>query len=777
MCFKVKVVYKDLVVDTNDTTGQTCIFWQEKEIFGKVSPALYYAEEWLSENNAAIKFEKVERVDLDNFEARTDFHFGRCARVDKRYRVQAGSDTFTCIVRIHLLLERTLLYLTVDIEGNNAKSDTIGGFIDVGVPSHVEAYRFFHGASGSTPLEDQPNYGVMYFSAQQDAWQYPCLSTRLINNERFPISYLLGKLGDDVVACVGINRYGQRGIIRASDLLENPHGIKFVSGNYLPAQKYEHLSGGLIALGKDPYEVTERIFRTDMEIVKRTHALRVTKEYPEAFEYLGFCTWNTFYSSVDEAGIKDLAENNFTKKSGSDRFKYLIIDDGWQSINGMDVQKGPSPADCKTKRGLRALSANYKFPGGIRAVVNLLKEKYGFRWVGVWLAASGYWDGVEPNSPIGQKYPIVFNNGVGFPDPYQLRGYYFWADFFRVIRSWGVDLLKIDNQCSLGNIVAGKYDAGGICNIYTMLQGAAYSCNLTVLNCMCMPSDCKVYWTKSNVARVSNDFPPGNFKGMKAQITECVFNPIYYSQFAWPDHDMLQTHGPTEPLVLLHAVCGGPIYIADEVGETKAEVLNKLSFPDGRLARLDAPAVNTPDCLFKDTDADAAAKLWNYHELPGWGRTYYLFVTNNTRDNENLPADAGLPDIPASQPREDMYVVHDRVTGKYSVMDAASKERFTLDNFCVKYLMFAPFLRGIAILGADEVYNGTKAIAAVEPVGERAIFLDITYSSTLRFYVPRIEDTSGIHVDTLDGKIVPHVLDDNFLILPNVPRGRIILHY
>ncbi len=773
----VKVAHGDLIVDTNDTTGQSHILWRKQEIFAKVSPALYYAEEWLSENNATIKFEKVERVDLETFEARTDFHFGKCTRVDKRYRVQAGAETFTCIVRIHVMIERNLIYLSVDIEGNNAKSDLIGGFVDVGVPSSVEAYRFFHGAWGNPPLEDQPNTGVLYFNAQQDAWQYPCLTTRLVNNERFPISYLLGKIGASVVACVGINRYGQRGILRASDLLEIPHGLKFISGNYLPAQKYEHLSGGLIAFGEDPYAVTELIFRTDMEIVKRTHALRVTKEYPEMFEYLGFCTWNTFYSSVDETGIKDLAASNFTKESGSDRFKYLIIDDGWQSINGMDVQKGPSPPDCKTKRGLRALSANYKFPGGIRAVVNLLKEKYGFRWVGVWLAASGYWDGVEPNSPIGQKYPIVFNNGVGFADPYQLRGYFFWADYFRVIRSWGVDLLKIDNQCSLGNIVAGKYDSSAICNIYTMLQGAAYSCNLTVLNCMCMPSDSKVYWTKSNVSRVSNDFPPGNFRAMKEQIKQCVFNPIYYAQFAWPDHDMLQTHGPTEPLVLLHAVCGGPIYIADEVGETKVDILNKLSFPDGRLARLDAPALNTPDCLFKDTDGDAAAKMWNFHDLSGWGRTYYLFVTNNTRDTENLPADAGIPDIPAAQPREDVYVMYDRETGKFAVIDAASKEHFTLDNFCAKYFMLAPLLRGIAILGADEVYNGTKAIIAVEALADRAIFLDVAYAGTLRFYVPRIEDTSDIHVRTLGGEKIAFKREDNFIVIPDAPKGRILLRY
>jgi len=779
----VKVAHGDLIVDTNDSTGQTRIFWQKQVIFGTISPALYYAEEWLSEANASITFEKVERVDLENFEARTDFHFGRCTRVDKRYRVQAGAEVFTCFIRIHIFLERALLYVNVDIEGNNPKSDTLGGFVDVGVLSNVEVYRFFHGAPGNTPLEDQPNKGnngIPYFSPQQDAWQYPCLTTRLVNNDRIPISYLLGKVGGNVVACLGINRYGQRGILRASNLGEIPHGLKFVSGNYLPAQKYEHLSGGLIAFGDDPYAVTERIFRTDMEILKRTHVLRVTKEYPEIFEYLGFCTRNTFHTDMDEAGIKDLAANNFTKETGSDRFKYLIIDDGWQSVNGMDVQRGPPPppSECKTKRGLRALSANYNFPGGIRSVVNLLKKQYGLRWVGVWLAASGYWDGVEPNSPLGQKYPIVMNNGVGFPDPYQLRGYYFWADYLRVIRSWGVDLLKIDNQCSLGSIVAGKYAIGEhICNIYTMLQGAAYSSNMAVLNSMCMASDCKVYWTKSNIARVSNNFVPDNFASIKTQIKQCVFNPIYYALFTWPDQDMLQTYGTIVPLVLLHAVSGGPIYFADGMRETKAEVINKLCFPDGRLARLDAPALNSPDCLFKDTDADTPAKMWNFHDLVGWSRTYYVFVINNTQDMENLPTNVGMADIPAAQPREDVYIIYDRETGKYSVMDANSNEYFNLDNFCARYCMFAPFLQGIAILGCDEVYNGTKAIAAVELVGDRTLFLEVAYGSTLRFYVPRIADTSSIRAETLDGKTIPIQLEDNFVLIPNAPKGRILLHY
>ncbi|OLS15473.1 MAG: hypothetical protein RBG13Loki_0915 [Promethearchaeota archaeon CR_4] len=110
-------------------------------------------------------------------------------------------------------------------------------------------------------------------------------------------------------------------------------------------------------------------------------------------------------------------------------------------------------------------------------------------------------------------------------------------------------------------------------------------------------------------------------------------------------------------------------------------------------------------------------------------------------------------------------------------MDAVTKENFPLDNFCARYFMLAPVQWGIAILGADEVYNGTKAITAVEPIGERAVFLEVAYESTLRFYIPQSNTPATVQATLLDGKSLPVRFERNLSLIPNAPKGHIILHY
>ncbi|HMF32063.1 MAG TPA: Sip1-related alpha-galactosidase [Candidatus Lokiarchaeia archaeon] len=772
-----KITSGSLVVEVYPKTGKTEISYAGERVIPIISPAIYYDEEFLTEQNGAVQFDRMEEVPGEVFEGRADAHLGQCTCFNKFYTVNAPGESFTCVVHVHVLVDLQQIYVDAEIAGNGAKSDAIGGFIDLGVPENVQTYRFFHGGPRG-PVQDQENTGLAYFTARQDAWQFPCVSDHLPNNEGYSISYLLGKLPRGIVACAPVNRYGQRSVIRASNIVDVPHSLKIVSGNYLRAQQYDHLAGGLIAFHEDAFEVTSHIFEAYMEIVERPHALRANKEYPEPFEYLGFCTWNTFYASVDAQGIIDLAESNFTADQGSDRFRYLIIDDGWQSINGMDVEAGPAPHDCKTRRGLRNLGPNFKFPSGMRQLVDQLKSHYKMKWVGVWVATSGYWDGIEPNSPVGQRYAIVQNGGTGFADPNNLHGQEFWTDYFRAIRSWGMDLLKIDNQCSMGTAVEGMYPIDdGIRNIYAMHQGAAYAQNLVILNCMCMASDNKIYWTKSNVSRVSDDFGPGNIAGTKYQINQCVFNPIFYAQFCWPDHDMLQTVGITHPLVLLHAASGGPIYIADEVGETDPEVVSKLCFPDGRLARLDAPGLNTYDCLFRDVEADYPAKMWNYHALEGWGKIYYEFITNVTKDTEDLPVEVGLADMGITSGDEPtQYVLEDRESHECHLVDATTPHAFRLDNFDARYFVYSPLLRGIAVLGVDEVYNGTKAIAAVEWASERSLVLRMAYEGALRLYFADTREASRLRAVPPGGIPLPVYVTGNTAVIADA-RGILLLDW
>ncbi len=182
------------------------------------------------------------------------------------------------------------------------------------------------------------------------------------------------------------------------------------------------------------------------------------KPYPEIFEYLGFCTWNTFYRDQSLDNIQKLTKANFTPPNGTTRFKYLIMDDGWQPTNEFDLRQDLTPPVLANyPLYLTSLETNYKFPGGLAPVATLLKKQYNFRWFGVWHTVNGYWSGIHPDSLLAKKYKCVRVGTRNTIDPFAPSGYQFWFDYFEKMRQGGIDLVKIDNTTSVANLFEGVY--------------------------------------------------------------------------------------------------------------------------------------------------------------------------------------------------------------------------------------------------------------------------------------------------------------------------------
>lgn len=771
--------FGNLEIHIDDASGEIEVWYKSTLVLSAITPVLFYDDEWLSEKTGQIAFEKVSIHAGKDYEGNT--RFPAYHDVQKLFLVKNGDEQFTCKLHAVVFPSEQAIYFWLEIEGNTAKSNQLCGFIDLGVPQGASRYRIFHAgdwhARVDKPASNNPRLGNAFFKPGQRSWQNPAMVGLLPDNEDLPVSYMLAQIGPGVAAFVPVDRFGQITTIRTCSFLEFPNGIKFLSGNFMNAQKYDKLAGGIVAFGEDPIELTSGAYKTYMRLIHREHALRENKAYPEPYEYMGFCTWNTFYQAVDMQGIKDLLEENFTVSKGSDRFKYLIVDDGWQSINGQTslADKENNIAANKTDKGLRRFEANSKFPNDIGEVVRLAKYKYHVKWVGVWHATMGYWPGVEPNSDLGHEYPIVLNNGHGVPDPRFFKGFEFWHDYYAHLRVQGIDLLKIDNQSCLAGDVHGIGPVGDMIDqYYDMQQGAAYSQNLVILNCMCMPSYCFTHWKISNISRVSDDFGPGNLAGLKNQIKQCVFNPLFYGQFCFPDHDMLWTKPgqnacPVHPLWLVHAVSGGPIYVADEVGETDGKVIEKLSFPDGRIPRLEGVSMPTVDSVFADTDSDAPCKAWNYDDIPGWGRVFYYYMVNMVKaDNKPIASSISLADMGTMAyagntiPAE--HVIKD-VESSFARMVSTETERVKteLAPLQAKYYKISPVVRGIALLGIMDVYNGTKAIERAAWENDKTLFVNLKYPGTLELYAKNpdwvtVKDMAGmsipVHRDPVNGQLV-----------------------
>lgn len=86
-------------------------------------------------------------------------------------------------------------------------------------------------------------------------------------------------------------------------------------------------------------------------------------------ERLGYCTWNAFGQDVDIDKVKAALDSLKTHKIP---VKYLMLDDGWQSVT--------------EKRQLASFDACLlKFPGGLSKTVTQLKSDYPFiQYVGAW---------------------------------------------------------------------------------------------------------------------------------------------------------------------------------------------------------------------------------------------------------------------------------------------------------------------------------------------------------------------------------------------------------
>jgi hypothetical protein len=303
-----------------------------------------------------------------------------------------------------------------------------------------------------------------------------------------------------------------------------------------------------------------------------------------------------------------------------------------------------------------------------------------------------------------------------------------------------------------------------------------------------MPPDCKIHWTKSNVSRVSDDFYPGRSELARHQITQCTYNSLWYSVFCWPDHDMFQTNSPKwNPLILLHMVSGGPLYIADELGETKGDVVAHLCFPDGRLPRLDRPAIPTNDIIFSDSTANSLCKMWNYHDLPGWGRIYYYYFANMVKNPQVLTAKLQMSDFGGFRtegltneniqnlPTE--YVVKDQDSGfTTTIRTTDGSINIKINHMEAKYFSFHPIQRDVSLIGLAEIYNGSKGIAYTEWCGQTALMVTMAYQGTLLVY----KRTEGIlSATTAEGTplLVDRHPENPRLFGIQVPKGAVLLRW
>ena len=463
-------------------------------------------------------------------------------------------------------------------------------------------------------------------------------------------------------------------------------------------------------VGREPYSLIENCIKTALDILNNGTKHISERKYPEIFEYLGWCTWDSMQIRVCEEGVIEKCRE-FKEKNVP--IKWAILDDMWAEVKnfyGKEYSDFRSMLKIMKSSSLDSFSADpVRFPNGLEGCISKVKE-FGLK-VGVWYPTIGYWCGISKDGEAYKAlkdYLIQNNDGWNVPDWKTERAYPYYKTINEFLKSAGAEFIKVDRQSNCELDYAGLAPIGTVAGEYHMSleRSAKETFNGVMINCMGMASEDMYSRSDSPVSRCSDDFQPENREWFSKHILQCAYNSVMQGQLYWCDWDMWWTDdNQAVKNSVLRAVSGGPVYVSDKIGRTKAEILKPLALSDGRILRCDRCAVPTADCLTKDpTTSGEAIKLQNMAGACG-----VLAVMNI--DRENRPVTAKICGSMINGFCAEEYGVYEHFSKTLTVLKGMEEfETMLLDNDDFRLYIFVPLTDGNGIIGRTDKFISPKTI-------------------------------------------------------------------
>lgn len=464
------------------------------------------------------------------------------------------------------------------------------------------------------------------------------------------------------------------------------------------------------AEGYNPYELLSRVSEKAAKYLKAGLKTIFEREYPEVFEYLGWCSWDAFEIRVSEDNLINKCEE-FKKKNIP--VKWMIIDDMWGEVHEF------YGAEYKTREDMFSLmhsSTLYdfaadpiRFPKGLKKTVDKIKE-YGME-VGIWHPTTGYWAGITENGPIAKTQKenlLTTEGGYLIPSYKQDKAYNFYSAFHDYLKDSGVDFVKIDNQ-SMTRRYYKKFDSVGFVakSFHSAIEKSVKErFNNVMINCMGMASEDMFSRTDSPLSRCSDDFQPENREWFSKHILQCSYNSLVQGQFYHEDWDMWWTDdGQALKNSVIRAVSGGPIYVSDKLNRSIKDIIMPLILSDGRILRCDRPATPTRDCLTVDpTTAKQIFKLQNI-----CGNAGVIAAFNLKTDESSCEGLISPDDIEGIKGEE--FAVYEHFSREFKVMRRKEQLHITLkdaDEF--KLFIVVPLIDGNCVIGRTDKFISPKTV-------------------------------------------------------------------
>lgn len=451
---------------------------------------------------------------------------------------------------------------------------------------------------------------------------------------------------------------------------------------------------------------------------------RADKAYFEAFEYLGWCSWEHYHMDIDEAKL--LHDLDGIEASGLP-VRYVLIDDGHVA--------------SKNRQLTGFVPDKRKFPTGWEPIM-ARKNDARIKWIGLWYNFCGYWLGISPENdlpePVGKT--LYSFNGSLLPGRSEENIQAFYRYYVETLKAYGFDFLKIDNQAFMLPLYMGGAEAvrqAKACN--RALEEQTRVLGMGLMNCMAQNTLNLDNTRYSSVARVSIDYKKFDRDMAKSHLFQSYTNTLLQGQTVWPDHDMFHSSDSICGALMARskALSGGPVYLSDAPAGFVKENILPLIDEAGRLFRPQAPAVPTPESVFVNPLRS--------------GRAYRVFAPTGDYAVSlicyNLNTDPAFRDVVATVSESD-YFLREAMTGRKTpserrlilydwenrtAEELTGEKPVALTGFTDRLFHLCPVIDGWAVIGLQEKFL-SPATVKIRSCSARKLKLEVLAPGTLKVW-------------------------------------------
>lgn len=455
----------------------------------------------------------------------------------------------------------------------------------------------------------------------------------------------------------------------------------------------------LLCEGENLYEITERVFLKACRLKKIP--VKSERSYPKMFEYFGWCSWDAFYTEINEEKVLEKVEELKEKQIP---VRWILMDDGWLNTRDQCLAAfEPAPE---------------KFPHGFKDMIKKIKEETKIQWVGVWHAFGGYWGGILPGSELaGEQKENLYETKNGKLIPHYLpeKGFGFWEKWYTYLKDQGIGFVKVDGQSALKNYYKNNEEIAKVAKGAHRALEAAVGLLMdgNIINCMGMAMENILSRQSTCIARNSDDFVPGDEKGFREHMLQNAYNALYHDNVYTCDWDMYWTNHPDAGKhALVRAISGGPVYISDRTGETIREEIMPLIYHDGRILRMDRCAKPAMDCIFDSPLKDRALKLTNTVNKTGAVAAFHISESSETVEAAISPSD--IYDL-----KGQVFLAYRYFKKSCEILKREEAIQVSLTEKDYELVLFIPLGEHITPIGLTDKYMSAHGVKSVHGSGCR----------------------------------------------------------